>query len=402
MNPIVTDRNASFPVGAAVTLEGLAEDPYSIYARMHQTEPISLVPVLGMYYVVRYEDVHAILRDPARFSVGTERSTLFDTFGRHMLTVEDPLHEQYKAPLLSTFRSNHLRDTLGEEIRRNVDQLIDGFSGRKAVELRAAFTSRLPILTMLSLFGLPHTREGDLRFWYDSFELALANFHWDDDIRVAARRNVEAFRLMIQEGIDHYRGQPSAAALLSSLANAPIATRLCDEATQRNALIVFFGGISTVDALILNAVYALSMHRQTCERACTNAALIPLVVDETIRWSGPVQSATRHVMRDTSFGGIELRAGEIVNCMLAAANRDPRKFADPDRFDIDRVGLRHHLGFAVGPHHCLGASLAKLEACIALERLLVRLPGLRMNPELPSAPYGIEFRKPSTLHVVWD
>lgn len=397
-----SDLAAAFPIGASITLEALASDPYPIYARLRESEPISWLPALNMYYVVRYDDVDAILRDPERFSVGTENSTLFDTFGTHMLTVEDPLHERYKSPFRPTFMPSGLRGWFEEEVADHASGLIDGFTDDKKIELRAAFACRLPILTMLSLFGLPLEHEADLRRWYDSFEAALANFQWHCDVRQEARRNVEEFRALIQSWIDRYRDSPDSSALLSALANAPAGSRLSDEAIQCNSLIILFGGISTVEALILNAIYALSAHPDTFDRVRANPSLIPSVLDETIRWAGPVQSATRHVARNTVFAGIDLPAGAIVNCMIAAANRDPAKFADPDRFDITRHGLRHHVGFAVGPHHCLGSNLAKLQGRIALEQLLLRLPGCRMSDQETSAPHGSEFRRPAKLELVWD
>lgn len=174
------------------------------------------------------------------------------------------------------------------------------------------------------------------------------------------------------------------------------------EAIERNALIILFGGISTVEALILNALYALSMNPGCLARVRAEPSSLRAVLDETIRWAGPVQSATRHVAHDTEVAGIPLQAGETVNCMIAAANRDPEVFADPDRFDIDRPGLRKHLGFAIGPHHCLGSSLAKLEGRIALEELLSRLPGCRVADMAAAKPHGSEFRQPEELKLVWD
>ena len=392
----------SFPVGFSVTLEELARDPYPTYARMQSEEPVSWVAALGMYYVVRYEDVQTILQDPAHFAVGTEHSTLFDTFGAQMLTVENPLHEEYRGAFQPYFLPTAVRVQTEQTIRGHVDRLLSAFDGLKQVELRSQFASRLPILTMLSLLGLPLERESDLRAWYDTFEAALANFEWQPQVRVAARRSVQTLRAVIQEAIEHYRARPDPTFLLSNLANAPGGSPLSDEAIQRNALIVLFGGISTVEALLLNAVFALSAHPETLERVRADGALIPPTLDETMRWTGPVQSATRHVVSDTTLAGVDFIAGDVVNCMIGAANRDPAKFPDPHRFDITRTGLRHHLGFAVGPHHCLGLHLAKLEARIALERLFARLPNCRADISRDSEPRGYEFRKPQQLHLIWD
>jgi cytochrome P450 len=369
---------------------------------MQNEEPVSWVPALGMYYVVRYDDVQAMLQEPGRFAVGTEHSTLYDTFGRHMLTVDGGLHREYRSAFQPHFGASVLRNHIEGRIRAHVDRLIDGFAAQRRVEARSAFASRLPILTMLSLLGLPPDLEQEMRHWYDSFEAALANFTWQADLRERARRNVTTLCLRIQAALDHYRQTPAADVLLGALANAPAGSTLTDEALQRNVLIILFGGISTVEALILNSLFALSTAPATLESVRANHALIPAALEETMRWSGPVQSATRHVLADTTFAGVGFKTGDIVNCMIAAANRDPRKYADPHRFDITRAGLRQHLGFAIGPHHCLGLHLAKLEARIALEHIFTRLPNSRVDPAASSGPGGHEFRRPPRLTLLWD
>jgi cytochrome P450 len=396
------DPKESFPIGSSISLEELARDPYPTYARMQNDEPVSWVPVLGMYYIVRYEHVQAVLKEPGRFAVGTEHSTLFDTFGQHMLTVDGALHDHYRSAFQPHFQAGTLRNQIESRIRDHVDRLLDGFDGQRRVEARRAFASRLPILTMLSLLGLPLYLEQEMRHWYDSFEVALANFTWQADIRERAQRNVKALRLRVQEALEQYRQLAVPDALLSVLGNAPTDSALTDEAIQRNALIILFGGISTVEALILNSLFALSVSHETLERVRANHSLIPIALEETMRWSGPVQSATRHVVADTTFEGVEFKAGDVVNCMIAAANRDPRKFVDPHRFDITRSGLRQHLGFAIGAHHCLGSHLAKLEARIALEHIFARLPNSRVDLAEDCRPYGHEFRRPPRLTLIWD
>src|ERR1700756_5429114 len=114
---VTPDLAGSFPIGSSITLEELARDPYPTYARMQTHEPISWVSVLGMYYVVRYEHAQAILRDPAHFAVGTEHSTLFDTFGSHMLTVDGELHDQYRAAFQPYFLPSVLRNEAEKQIR---------------------------------------------------------------------------------------------------------------------------------------------------------------------------------------------------------------------------------------------------------------------------------------------
>jgi len=358
-----------------------------------------------MYFVTRYADVVAIMQDDKRFVVGTERSTVFDTFGEHMMTVEGERHDRYKRAYQSFFLPSMIRDTLEHQIRQHVDSLIDGFEELKVVEMRASFATRLPVLTMLSLFGLSLAEEVQLREWYDSFEKALSNFTWDEDIRSVGKQNAEYFMALIQKYLEATRLSPEAGeknTLLGALLAAPDSVRLSDAEICRNALIVFFGGISTVEALILNTLYALSLNPPTLDRVRADAALIPNAVNETVRWLSPVQSATRHVERETELHGLMFKKGDTVNCMLASANHDPAIFETPELFDIDRNNLQRQIGFAVGSHHCLGSRLARAEARIALQQLFARLPGFRLDLSRVAGPQGYEFRQPTAAVAVWD
>ena len=393
-----------YPIGASINLDELSRDPFPIYARLREMEPISYVPALEMYFLTGYGDVRDVLQDNKHFIVGTERSLSYDIFGSHMMTVEGDDHTRYKSAHQKFFLPPAIRATLEDQIAPHVDSLIDGFAQDGEVDLRKSFASRLPVLTMLSLFGLDLDEEPHLRTWYNNFEKALSNFTWDESVRAHGKASADAFHQLIQGYLDGIRaGEIEASgSLLEALLDAPEESRLSDDEIRHNALIVFFGGISTVEALVLNTLYALSSFPDQLMRVQQDVGLISKVLHEVIRWQGPVQSATRHVSQDCEIRGHVLRAGQTVNCMLGGANRDPDIFEDPDRFDIDRPNARRHLGFAVGPHHCLGSHLARAEARIALENLFTRLPGLSLDLARTTPPEGYEFRQPHTAVAVWE
>jgi cytochrome P450 len=392
---------AAYPVGSSITLAELEADPYPVYARLQVLEPISWVDALHMWYVTRYEDVRAITLDHARFTTAFERSLILDTFGPQMLSTEGAEHDRYRRAVAARFAPGCVRQTYEAAIHAAAARLIAGFKQAGAVELRAHFAARLPILTMLEVFGMPLAGEGQMRRWYDAFERALSNFAQDDDVRRAAHAAVQQFHGYVDEAIAAAAGGGDRA-LLGMLVNAPAGERLTHAEIRRNMSIIFFGGISTVEALILNSVWALFEHPETLQRVRTTPALLPKVVEETIRWLGPVQSATRHAINDCSYLNVRFAARDAVNCMLAAANRDPSVFAAPERFDIDRTNLHRQLGFATGTHACLGLHLARAEGRIALEHLLAELPGLRPVREKASPPSGYEFRQPRSMWVAWN
>jgi len=401
----VNEVGIKFPVGSSLSIEAFHADPYSLYYRFLTEEPVTWAEELGMYLVVGYEQIQSILMDTEHFSTGTDHSTIFDTFGEHMLTVEGVDHERYKGSVRSSFMPKAIRQKMESTIEQHVDMLIDSFASEGKVELRSAFASRLPVLTTLSLFGLPIKDEQYLRRWYNSFEEALANFAWDEGVRTEAHKNVAEFHDYIQVRLDQVRQQPDGS-LLDAMAQAQSKGTedrlLTDSEIKRNASIIFFGGISTVEALLLNCLYALSVHPETFARVREDHSLIPKVIEETLRWATPVQSATRHVTGTVKVGDLTLKDGDTINCMIAAGNRDANIFADPHVFDIDRPKLNRHMAFAYGPHHCLGSHLARAEARIALEKLLSRLKGCKMDPENPTKPEGYEFHQPRKFSLVWD
>ncbi len=391
-------KEQRFPIGCAVALEELDRDPYPVFARLAAQEPISWIRALNMWYVVGYENVRTALNDP-RLTTVSERSTIFDTFGEHMLTSEGEVHDRYRRAAQQFFTSSYIRSRLETVIQAHTERLVDGFELEGRVELRAAFAARLPVQVMLTLCGVPAAVEPRMRGWYDHFEAALANFSGDQAVRDAARRSVTEFHALLDSEIRSPSGAERSS-LLAHLIDTP--DRLDDEAIKRNLSIIFFGGISTVEALLLNCLWALFETPGALDRVRRDSGQIPQAIEETMRWLSPVQSATRHVTQRFEWQDVEFEPHDTVNCMLGAANRDPAVFADPDRFDLDRPNSRRHLGFATGTHSCLGSQLAKAEARIGLGTLLSRLPGLRLERDLSEAPSGYEFRQPRRLTVRWN
>lgn len=388
-----------YPIGRAVTLEELHRDPYAVFARLAAHEPISWISALNMWYVVGYENVRAALSDP-RLTTVSKRSTIYDTFGEQMLTSEGAVHDRYRQSAQQFFAPSRIRSRLEPLIESRADFLVADLARRGRGELRSAFAARLPVQVMLALCGLPASVEPRMRAWYDDFEAALANFSGDQPVRDAARRSVSEFHALLQGAIESSTDGDDVS-LVAHLAGAPGAERLDDDAIKRNLSIIFFGGISTVEALLLNCLWALFDTPGALDRVRRDLTLIPQVIEETMRWLSPVQSATRYVTERFEWRGVEFAPDDTVNCMLGAANRDPAIFADPDRFDLDRTNSRRHLGFATGAHACLGSQLAKTEARIGLKALLA-LPGLKLDAQASEPPSGYEFRQPRRLTVSWD
>jgi hypothetical protein len=180
------------------------------------------------------------------------------------------------------------------------------------------------------------------------------------------------------------------------------ATGLTPAEVVSNAAVLMFGGIETTEGMICNAAWFLLHDAEALREVAADRARLDAAIEEALRLEPAAAVVDRYARADAVLADAPIRRGDLVRVSLAAANRDPAVFADPDRFDRARPNVRRHLAFAVGPHFCIGAQLARLEASAALGAVLDLLSGLRPDPARPSRPEGLVFRKPPSLHVLWD
>ena len=187
---------------------------------------------------------------------------------------------------------------------------------------------------------------------------------------------------------------------LNDMLTAPEHERHRDEEIRRNSLVIFFGGISTVEALIVNAVWALLKHPKAYEHALLNPDSMDQVIDETMRWRAPVHTAFRFAVNATEVAGVTLPEGAFVIPLIASGNRDEDVYPAAGEFRPGRRQIPPHQGFATGPHMCLGRHMAKLEVCAAVRAILARLPNLHLVEDIE--PKGAEFHQARTLRVAWE
>ena len=210
----------------------------------------------------------------------------------------------------------------------------------------------------------------------------------------AGRHAFGALRASIEEVI----GRRGASSLLAAAAGTG---GLSTDEVVSNAAVLMFGGIETTEGMICNAILHLLSDPGQLGLVLADRQLLSGAVEESLRLEPSAAVVDRYATADVPLGTARIRRGDLVIVSIAAANRDPAVFADPDRFDIRRVNARQNLGFARGPHFCPGAQLARIETRAAIEAMLDQLPGLRLDQEQPASPRGLVFRKPPTLHVRW-
>jgi len=383
---------------ADLTLYQLSDDPYPRLAQLRATTPVAWLPETEMWLVTRHADVVAVLRDPVTFTTDHPGSPIQDIFGRQMLSTDGDEQKRYKAACIHPFSKRGVADTMAGPVERKVDRLILSLEWRGRVELRSAFTGPLSVASVATVLGIPEEFHGMILEWYEHFARALANFTADPEARTRGQVAGEEFRSAMRPLLDRVGKHPEAG-LFSTLVHA--ADRLADDEILSNALIILFGGIETTDSTIANTVFALLTHPDQLAKVRARPELWAAAVEESLRWEPAVQSCTRFATGDCEIGGVAISAGDTVQCMLGAANRDPARFPDPDRFEVERPNADEHVSFGFGRHLCLGAHLARTEAVTGVKALFDRLPNLRLDPEHPARPTGYEFRRPRELVVRW-
>jgi hypothetical protein len=386
--------------GEQITLEELERDPYPIYARLRDEEPVSWVPAVQLWLVTRYEDVRTVDLSPERFTAATDPSTLNRTMGVNMLGSEGPDQQRVRRVVEPPFRPRDVEERTKGMIPALANELIDGFESRGECDLFREFADPMSVRSLRFMLGLDQVRWEDLLAWNQGLMPGLANFEGDPD----KQRPADEASAALSEVIDRVLNRLADArdgSVLSEMLHHAGEDAMSREEILANTKLMLSGGLQEPRDLIALCVLALGSHPGQLDAVRGDRRLIRGAVEETLRWAAPVGTSTRQCTEATTLAGVDLDAGALIGAVLSSANRDPRRFADPDRFDIHRAEGAH-LAFAIGTHFCLGAWFGRHLARVSLDVLLDRLPSLRLDPDRPATISGWEFRAPDSTWVVWD
>jgi cytochrome P450 len=392
-----------------VTLADLETDPHPVLARLRAAGPASWVPVLGAWLVTGYDLAVAVLRDARTFTVDDPRFSTAKVVGPSMLSLDGAAHARHRGPFNRAFRHDEVHARLASFTRAETGRLVSAIEPHGAAELRRAVAGPLAVTVMAQVLGLGRRDQADparILAWYDGIvaavqaEAATAQGPAGDQ-GAAVPAGTAAFA-ELAASLREVIAAPGSAALLAQVAGARGKAPLTEEEAISNAAVLMFGGIETTEGMIVNALLHLLSSPAQLALVLADPGLVPAAVEESLRLEPAAAVVDRYATSDTRLGGVVIRAGDQVTVSIAGANRDPAVFGDPDAFDVRRPNAGRHLAFAHGPHFCLGAHLARLETQVAVETLLARLPGLRLDPRYQSAPRGLIFRKPPGLRVQWD
>ena len=375
-----------------VALAGLEADPHPALARLRAAAPVVWVPALGAWLVTGYDLAVAVLRDARTFTVDDPRFSTAKVVGPSMLSLDGARHARHRGPFNPAFRRDEVHARLASFTMAEADRLVAAVEPRGAAELRRAVAGPLAVAVMAETLGLGGVDPARVLGWYDGIVAAV---------------QAEA----VKPGVTDPAGTAAFTELAASLREviagagsllAEVAGPLTEAEVISNAAVLMFGGIETTEGMIANALLHLLSSPAQLGLVLADRGLVPAAIEESLRLEPAAAVVDRYATAGIRLGGAAIRAGDQVTVSIAGANRDPATFGDPDSFDVRRPNAGRHLAFAHGPHFCLGAHLARLEAQVAVDTVLARLPGLRLDPRYPSAPRGLVFRKPPGLRVRWD
>ena len=373
----------------SATLAQLEADPHPLLARLRETEPAAWVPELGGWLITRRDLALVVMRDAESFTVDDPRFSTGQVVGRSMLTSDGQDHARQRAPFARPFRLDAVRERFVVAVEAETERLIDALGPRGGAELRRGLAGPLAAQMMAVALGLEDVGVEAMLGWYDAIVDATSGLSAGRPVPEAGRNASVELRSAIEARLE---GDSLVAAAAGALAPAEVSS---------NAAVLLFGGIETTEGMICNVLLHLLSHPDQLALVNEDRSLLGNAIEESLRLEPSAASIDRYATRELQLGGATIAAGDLVTVSIAAANRDPDTFPDPDSFDVRRENAGRHLAFAGGPHVCIGMHLARLEAHTAVGRLLDRLPGLRLDPARPAAPRGLVFRKPPELHVLW-
>jgi cytochrome P450 len=404
-------RRDAFPLGAVVTLRDLHGDLHPVLRRLRASEPVSWLPALGGWLVTSRAEALHVLRGSRTFTVDDPRFSTARVIGPSMLSLDGAEHKRHRDPFAEAFKRAEVQGRLERFVEAEAGRLVGGFAPVGQAELRRSLAGPLAVAAVAEVLGLGQTDPQTVLAWYDEIVGAVSALAGhsgtpadpgaaDDGTSAVSGAEIPGVRAfgMLSDRLREVIARGPGGSLLADAAGTG---RLRDSEVVSNAAVLMFGGIETTEGMICNAVWHLLGQPRALREVTADPGLAANAVEESLRLEPAAAVVDRYATADVSLAGAPVRRGDLVTVSLAGAGRDPAFFTEPGRFDVHRDNARHSLAFAYGPHFCVGAHLARLEARAALLALL-RLPGLRLDPARPSAPRGIVFRKPPALHVLWD
>ncbi|HKW35889.1 MAG TPA: cytochrome P450 [Candidatus Acidoferrum sp.] len=365
-------------------------NPYPLFHRLRTEDPVHWDPFLHAWVVTRYKDVVTVLHEYSATRTPTPEqltsmglsslNPIAEVMVKQMLFLDPPDHTRLRSLASQAFTPQRV-EVLRTHIREITNRLLDNVESKGCLDVIADLAEPLPCIVTAEMLGVPVQDYQQLKAWSQDFAEMLGNFQHNPDRAPRILKSVLEMADYFRSAMREQRCRPRGG-LLSSLMNAEIGgDRLTEEEVIANAIVTMVGGQETTTNLIGNGALALLRNPDQLEKLRSDLSLIPSAVEELLRYESPSQHTARLAPEDTILGGRRIRKRQAVIAVMAAGNRDPARFPDPDRLDLTRSDNRH-LAFGWAAHFCFGAALARIEGQTAFELMLRRLPNWTLEPGL--------------------
>lgn len=363
-------------------------NPYPLYHRLRNEDPVHWDPFLHAWVVTRYDDVMTVLlkfsaeRTPTPEKLQemglAAMGPIAKVMVQQMLFMDPPAHTRIRGLAAHAFTPARV-EILRGQIQKIVNDLIDAVESKNGMDVIAELAEPLPAIVTAGMLGVPASDWRQLKTWSADFAEMLGNFQHNPERVEHMLRTVQNLVDYFRDAIRQQMAQPREG-LIHSLLTAEIdGDKLTHEEIIANTIVTMVGGQETTTNLIGSGLLSLLRNPGQLEMLRSDFSLIPSAVEELLRYESPSQHTARLAPEDTEMGGKRIAKRQAVVAVMAAGNRDPERFPDPDRLDITRKDNRH-LAFGWAAHFCFGAPLARLEGQIAFETMLRRLPNLFLEP----------------------
>src|SRR3984893_5857184 len=366
-------------------------DPYPLYHRLRNEAPVHWDPFLHAWVVTRYADVINVLhhfsadRTPTPEQLSAMGLAALNPIAEGMVTqmlfLDHPNHARLRA-LASTAFTVRRMERLRSHIQEIMDDLLDRVASNGRMDLIADFASAAPAIGTPGVLGVPVADDHQLKEWSADFAEMLGNFQHNPDRFPRILRSVESMCAYFRSAMQEQRLNPRDGLVSAMMAADVDGAKLTEEEIIANLIVTMVGGQETTTNLIGNGMLTLLRNPAVLERLRADSSLMPSAVEELLRYESPSQHTARLAPEEVEMGGKHVRKRQAVIAVMGAANRDPERFPEPDRLDIDRKDNRH-VAFGWAAHFCFGAALARMEGQIAFETILRRLPGLTLDTPVP-------------------
>jgi cytochrome P450 len=363
-------------------------NPYPLFRRLRSEDPVHWDPFIHAWVVTRYGDVITVLHNFLAYKPAPPEALkemglsaldpLAKVMMNQMLFMDPPAHTRLRSLAAKVFTPLRM-EKLRLHIREIVSSLLDKVQSNGRMDVLVDFAEPLPAIVTAELLGLPTSDFRLLKAWSADFAERLGNFHQNPDGMQRVLESLQGMKDYFEAAVRDIKQHPREG-LIDSFLKAEIdGDLLTIEEVVANSIITMVGGQETTTNLIGNGLLALLRNSDVLQDLRRNLDLIPSAIEELLRYEAPSQYTTRIAPEQVEIGGKIIQKGEATISIMAAANRDPERFSDPDRINIRRTDNRH-LAFGWSTHFCFGAPLARIEGQEAFDALLRRLPGLELEP----------------------